>query len=51
MNQKCKHCGQTLKRLILLAMPQDMGCTVYPSATHCPDSQEHEFVEKDMVSC
>jgi hypothetical protein len=48
MNQKCKHCGQSLKRLILLAMLQDAGCAVFPSATHCWDGQEHEFVEDDV---
>lgn len=45
MNQKCKHCGQQLKRLIILALLQDAGASVFPSATHCTDAQEHEFEE------
>lgn len=45
MNQKCKYCGQTVKRLMLLAVLEDAGCRVYPSATHCSENQEHEFEE------
>lgn len=46
MNQECKHCGQQLQRLILLALLQDVGCSVFPSATHCSEAQEHEFVKE-----
>ena len=45
MTQRCKHCGRHFRELILLAMLQDAGCRVYPSATHCRENQEHEFEE------
>lgn len=42
---KCKKCGQSLKKLMLLAMLEDLGCTVAPSTTKCIDGGEHEIVE------
>ena len=39
----CRHCKQSARGLMLLAMLQDAGCKVYPSATHCWAKQEHEF--------
>lgn len=39
MNERCKKCGETLERLMLLAMIEDAGARVYPSASAC----EHDF--------
>ena len=39
----CKICGQTLERLMLLALVETAGGKVYPSSVEC----EHEFVEED----
>lgn len=41
--QRCKHCGQSAYRLFLLALIQDAGAEVYPSAERCSEQQEHEF--------
>ena len=43
---KCAKCGQTLRHLMLLAMLQDAGCTVSPSANSCSAGGEHDFSEE-----
>jgi|GEM_PF-6195281 len=42
----CNKCGKSLKRLMLLAMLQDAGATVIPSANNCSAGGEHDFEEK-----
>lgn len=49
LSSKCNNCGRVLKSLILLAMLQDAGCHVYPSATHCHEGVEHDFSEKSIA--
>lgn len=39
LEDRCKKCGESLRRLMLLAMIQDAGARVYPSALEC----DHEF--------
>lgn len=46
---KCKKCGETLLRLMILALAQDAGARVYPSATECLAGEEHEFVEEKVT--
>ena len=41
----CKHCGENVNRLILLAMMEEAGAKCYPSSTHCTKETEHEFVQ------
>lgn len=48
LSAKCRHCGESVKRLMLLAMLQDAGCSVYPSATHCTEDTQHDFSELDQ---
>ena len=43
---KCIKCGQTLYRLMLLALLEDAGAKVYPSAIQCSEGGEHDFEEE-----
>ena len=46
-NDRCKHCGQTIQRMMLLAMLQDAGASAGLDADLCPertDGGQHEFV-------
>ena len=43
---KCNNCGQSLKRLMLLALLEDAGAKVYPSSTHCRRGVEHNFEDQ-----
>jgi hypothetical protein len=46
---KCKKCGETLLRLMFLALAEDAGAGVYPSATECFAGGEHDFVEEEVT--
>ena len=39
----CKNCGQSLKRLMLLALIEDAGAKCYPNALYCSPGHEHNF--------
>jgi len=45
----CKYCGKRAEKLILEAMLVELGCSVSPSPSWCPESptHEHELVEID----
>ena len=45
---KCKNCGESLKRLMLLAMLSDAGAKVSPGANECNSvgHDKHEFVDE-----
>lgn len=44
----CKYCGQRAEKLLVEAMLIELGCSVHPEPTWCPDSpnHEHEFFYK-----
>lgn len=46
---KCSKCGESLYRLMLLALIQDAGANVYPSATKCANGGEHDLVEVESA--
>ena len=46
----CSHCKRSLGSLLCLALLQEVGCKVYPSASHCWDGQEHDFSGAPSVS-
>ena len=46
LDQRCKKCGETLRRLMLLAMMMDAGASVSPSPLDC----EHDF-EAEKEKC
>lgn len=40
----CTKCKESLQRILLRAMLQDMGCIVYPPADRCSaDDGAHDF--------
>ena len=43
---KCKYCGESFKRLLVLAMLQDAGAKCYPKPDWCPNSPDnkHEVI-------
>lgn len=43
LNNPCRHCGMTVKRAMVLALLEDAGAKVYPSALHCAPKKEHDF--------
>ena len=47
LDSKCAKCGQSLRKLMLLALMQDAGATVSPSADSCPAGGEHDFKEEE----
>jgi len=47
LDSKCNKCGQSLRRLMLLAMMQDAGAIVVPSADSCSAGGEHDFEEEE----
>jgi hypothetical protein len=40
---RCAKCGESLKALMIMAILEDMGCTVAPSATRCSDGGKHDL--------
>lgn len=45
---RCRHCGQTARRLLLLAMTQLAGAHVHPSPDQCSgrdDGGDHDFTQ------
>jgi len=46
LDTNCNKCGESLKSLMLLAMLQDAGATVSPSANNCSAGGEHDFKEE-----
>jgi len=49
---KCRHCGQTLQRMMLLAMLQDAGAKAGLEADLCPERQDggqHDFAEPERA--
>lgn len=46
---KCINCGQSLRRSMFLALFEDVGAKVYPSATYCSAGVEHNFSENPLV--
>jgi len=47
LDSKCNKCGQSLMKLMLMAMMQDAGATVSPSADSCFAGGEHDFKEEE----
>lgn len=46
LNERCTKCGQTLRRLMLVAMLQDAGARCSPGALECSaDGGEHEWAK------
>ena len=41
----CSKCKMTLKKMMLLAMLQDAGARVYPTALECSEGREHELID------
>lgn len=53
IDDRCRHCGQTLRRMMLLAMLQDAGAKAGLDADLCPertDGGQHDFVLNSAVS-
>lgn len=50
LDQRCRYCGQTAQRLLLLAMTQLAGGTVHPSPDQCGgrDLGDHDFTEAGL---
>lgn len=46
----CENCNQSAYRLMLLAMIQDAGAHVYPSAKYCSKDKEHNFKTKEQAA-
>lgn len=42
----CENCNQSAYALMLLAMLQDAGAKVYPSAKWCSENKGHNFKAK-----
>lgn len=52
MTMRCKFCGQTASRMIILALLQELGASVHPGPLKCPDRDddgEHEMVDDSEV--
>jgi hypothetical protein len=47
---KCRNCKETVEDLMLLALAEDAGAKVYPSATHCTRGKEHDFSPEKQAS-
>ena len=43
LDERCRMCGETLKRLMLLAMLKDAGATVSGPVEWCRGGKEHDF--------
>ena len=43
LQERCRKCGGTLRRALLLAMLQDAGAKCHPGAMKCPHGGEHEW--------
>jgi len=46
LSMRCKHCGESVRRLMLLAMAEDAGAECYPSALQCEPGKDHDFIEE-----
>lgn len=49
---RCKHCGQSAERMMLIAMLQDAGAKAGLEADLCPDRADggqHDFAEHAKV--
>ena len=42
LTARCNGCGNTIKRLMLMAMLSDAGARCSPSPTYCPGTKNHE---------
>lgn len=51
MSEFCVYCGVSFTKLAMSAMLVDLGCSVFPSPTYCPssDDNEHDFSESPTV--
>ena len=43
LEERCRRCGETLRRLMLLAMLKDAGAFVSGGIERCHDGDEHDF--------
>lgn len=48
LDAKCSKCGESLRRLLLLAMLEDAGAHCSPSATKCSAGGEHDFTAQKV---
>ena len=46
---RCEKCGESLTRLMLLAMIEDAGATVVPNATECSAGGQHDFAPAEAA--
>lgn len=44
----CGRCGQSLRRLMLLALLSDFGAKTSRKADRCDDGDEHDFMEDEL---
>ncbi len=42
----CKKCGEPVRRLMILALLEDFGAYVSPSANRCRSGGKHDFIER-----
>lgn len=47
LEMRCNKCGESVRRLMLLAMMMDAGAHVHPSPLAC----DHDFAEKGTAPC
>ena len=47
LDDECRGCGKSLRHLMTLAIMQDEGCELSPSATYCYGSESHNHFPKD----
>jgi hypothetical protein len=45
--ERCKKCGQTFKRLALVALLKDLGAKTNSDPSLCDDGSPHEFEEAE----
>ena len=49
--RRCSKCGQTLKKLMLIALLQDAGARCSPGALQCPtDGGDHEWGDETKAA-
>jgi len=49
LTDKCSKCGESLQRLMLLALLEDFGAKACPGALDCSAGGEHDFGQPTSV--
>lgn len=48
LDEPCVKCGESIRRLMILAMMVDCGARCYPHPLHCAGGGEHDFAPRKI---